>query len=73
MVEMTRYEPGTPTWVDLMTTDPEGARAFYGEVLGWEFDTGADNDYVMCRLRGLEVAGLPFSPATSRPRRRHIT
>jgi len=59
--------------VDLMTTDPEGARAFYGEVLGWEFDNGADNDYVMCRLRGLEVAGLNGSPATSRPRRRHIT
>ncbi|MCQ0024633.1 VOC family protein [Streptomyces somaliensis DSM 40738] len=28
---------GTPVWADAMFTDLEGARAFYGEVLGWTF------------------------------------
>jgi predicted enzyme related to lactoylglutathione lyase len=31
------YEPGTFCWVDLTTTDAEGAKAFYGELFGWEF------------------------------------
>lgn len=28
--------PGTWNWSDLTTPDPEGARAFYGSVFGWE-------------------------------------
>src|SRR5687767_13194810 len=31
------YEPGTFCWVDLATTDAEGAKAFYGDLFGWEF------------------------------------
>jgi uncharacterized protein len=31
------YEPGTFCWVDLTTTDAEGAKAFYGDLFGWEF------------------------------------
>ncbi len=31
-----RYAPGTFCWVDLATTDAEGAKAFYGELFGWE-------------------------------------
>jgi len=27
---------GAPVWVDLMTSDPAGARAFYRTLLGWE-------------------------------------
>lgn len=27
---------GAPCWVDLMTSDVPGARAFYGELFGWE-------------------------------------
>src|SRR5260221_3029870 len=26
---------GAPCWVDLMTSDPERSRAFYGEIFGW--------------------------------------
>ncbi|HYT25105.1 MAG TPA: VOC family protein, partial [Actinomycetota bacterium] len=40
MAEVKSYAPGTPSWVDLMTSDPEGARAFYGELFGWEFEIG---------------------------------
>ena len=31
------YVPGTFCWVDLTTTDAEGAKAFYGDLFGWEF------------------------------------
>ena len=31
-----RYQPGTFCSVDLATTDPAGARAFYGGLFGWE-------------------------------------
>ncbi len=33
------YAQGTPSWVDLATTDIDGAKEFYGELLGWEFVT----------------------------------
>ena len=29
---------GAPCWVDLMSSDVEGARAFYGEIFGWTSD-----------------------------------
>ena len=29
--------PGTPTWTDLMTSDPEAARKFYGNLFGWTY------------------------------------
>jgi predicted enzyme related to lactoylglutathione lyase len=34
--------PGAMTWNDLVTTDPEGAERFYGEVLGWTFEAIPD-------------------------------
>ena len=60
MSEVTSYAPGTPSWVDLSTSDPEAARAFYGELLGWEFDVGPAEagHYAMCLVRGRMVAGL---------------
>jgi uncharacterized protein len=38
MSERSSYEQGTPNWVDLQTTDQEGAKSFYGSLFGWEFD-----------------------------------
>lgn len=32
------HSPGTFSWVDLGTSDADGAKAFYGPLLGWEFD-----------------------------------
>ena len=65
MAEVTSYAAGTPCWVDLSTSDPEGARRFYGELFGWEFDIGAEEygHYTTCRLRGREVAGMGGDPA----------
>lgn len=31
-------EPGTLSWNDLATRDPDGAQRFYGELFGWSFD-----------------------------------
>ncbi len=60
MAEVTSYAPGTPSWVDLMTSDPEGARAFYGGLFGWDFEIGSEDTgyYTMCQLRGRNVAGM---------------
>jgi predicted enzyme related to lactoylglutathione lyase len=38
MPTRTSYLQGTPNWVDLQSTDQEGAKAFYGDLLGWTFD-----------------------------------
>jgi predicted enzyme related to lactoylglutathione lyase len=58
------YAPGTPCWVDLMTSDPEAARAFYGGLFGWEFEIGPPEAgyYTQARVRGLAVAGLGGQP-----------
>jgi uncharacterized protein len=36
MGEVTGYPVGTFSWVDLGTTDVEGAKAFYAELFGWD-------------------------------------
>ena len=61
MGEVERYPNGIFCWVDLGTNDAAGAKAFYGGLLGWEFDdlpTGERGTYSTCRLRGRAVAGL---------------
>lgn len=61
MSERTSFPEGTPSWVDLMTSDPEGARTFYAGVFGWEMDVNPDPDtanYTTAMLHGKRVAGL---------------
>ena len=61
MAEYKEYEPGMFCWVDLATTDAEGAKKFYSELMGWgTMDTPAGQDmvYTMLQLRGKEVGGL---------------
>ena len=61
MGERTSHPPGTFSWVDLGTTDADGAKAFYGALLGWEFQDipvpGAP-PYSMAAIGGLTVAAL---------------
>ena len=55
------YEPGTFCWVDLSTSDADGAKDFYSGLFGWEFE---DNEipggsvYTMCQVRGDTVAAI---------------
>ena len=61
MGEVGRYPDGTFCWIDLGTNDAPEAKAFYGGLLGWEFDdlpTGEKGTYSICRLKGKAVAGL---------------
>lgn len=44
MTEMTEYTPGTFSWTDLTTTDQEAAKAFYGELFGWEAEDNPVGD-----------------------------
>ncbi|MEA9987152.1 MULTISPECIES: VOC family protein [Subtercola] len=58
------YPEGAPCWADLMTTDSEGARAFYGGLFGWGFDGypmpmgDSSAMYYMSTVNGRNVAGL---------------
>ena len=56
------YAEGTPSWVDLDTTDVEGSMAFYSALFGWDWEqTETDtpgNYYHIARLNGLIAAGL---------------
>jgi uncharacterized protein len=64
-----KHEPGTFSWVDLATTDLDGAKAFYGEVFGWEFEdlpVGEGQVYSMAKVDGSNVAAA--SEADGPPR-----
>jgi predicted enzyme related to lactoylglutathione lyase len=61
MPEITTYEHGTPSWVDLATTDLPEAEKFYGSLFGWEKEhspIGDDQVYSMQKLRGKYVAAI---------------
>ncbi|MGE5827747.1 MAG: VOC family protein [Micromonosporaceae bacterium] len=60
----TTFAPGTPSWVDLGTTDLAAAGAFYAALFGWTVDDlGPDaGGYGFLRKDGKMVAGI--GPAT---------
>jgi predicted enzyme related to lactoylglutathione lyase len=61
MGERESYAPGTFCWVDLGTTDAEGAQAFYARLFGWEVEAmpvGGGQTYSMARLGGRDVAAI---------------
>jgi predicted enzyme related to lactoylglutathione lyase len=60
-VKRERYEPGTFSSVDLSTSDADGARVFYGELFGWEFEDSeipGGGVYTMCHVQGDAVAAI---------------
>jgi predicted enzyme related to lactoylglutathione lyase len=65
MSRVTSYTPGTPSWVDLMSSDPDGARRFYTTVFGWEAEVGPPEfgGYTSFKVGGDVVAGLVGQPA----------
>ena len=72
MSERTGYPQGTPCWADIWTDDPEGGRAFYAALFGWEWEVNPDpafGGYGIGLLRGKRVVGLspkmdPNGPTT---------
>lgn len=63
------WPAGVPCWVDLTTSDVEGAKALYGAALGWEMnDLGASlGDWVTCSVTGRMAAGIGPSADGARP------
>jgi uncharacterized protein len=62
MSERDDYPTGVPCWLDTWQADAATAAAFYSRLLGWETEEttpeGAERRYVMCRLRGRDVAAI---------------
>ncbi|MEU6142749.1 VOC family protein [Streptomyces sp. NPDC047081] len=57
----TDFAPGSPCWLDLGAPDVRAAAAFYGTVLGWDYESmGASEDMEggMFKKDGKVVAGL---------------
>ncbi|GAA1282424.1 VOC family protein [Saccharothrix xinjiangensis] len=58
------YAPGTPAWVDMMTTDRDATMAFYSGLFGWDFEVGGPETghYTHALVRGRPVAGFGEMP-----------
>jgi uncharacterized protein len=56
------YPGGVPCWIDSEQPDPEGACAFYAELLGWTFSDvtppGAPDPYFIATVEGRDVAAI---------------
>jgi predicted enzyme related to lactoylglutathione lyase len=71
MPEVSEHAPGTPSWVDLASPDPDASARFYGGLFGWDApeagpveETGG---YRMLRREGKNVAGLGPTQAPDQP------
>lgn len=64
MGQRTSHAPGTLSWTDLATSDPEAAKGFYTTLFGWEYDDrpipeeAGGGTYTMLTKNGKEVAAL---------------
>jgi len=70
MAEMTSYEHGVPSWVDIGTTDLAGGVRFYGALFGWDAqDMGEEaGHYTIVSKDGLQVAALSTAQDPGPPR-----
>ena len=54
---------GAFSWNELMTTDIEGAKSFYGKMFNWQHeDVNYDMPYTLAKIDGQDVAGLMTMP-----------
>lgn len=66
----TPFAPGTPCWVELLSSDVAASQAFYGGLFGWTFEeSDADfGGYVTAYSDGYPAAGIvPHSAHTPGP------
>jgi predicted enzyme related to lactoylglutathione lyase len=59
-MEIDRYEPGVPSWVDLGSPDPQVAADFYGALFGWDAPEGPPETggYRVAMVGDRAVAGI---------------
>lgn len=61
MPEYTSHEPGTFCWIELATSDPQGAKSFYTGLFGWtvnEFPMGEQGMYYIFQKNGRDAAAM---------------
>ena len=60
----TMKQHGAFSWNELMTTDINAAKSFYGELFGWSLDdlNVPGMPYTIAKVDGKEVAGLMLKP-----------
>jgi predicted enzyme related to lactoylglutathione lyase len=60
MATFTQAPAGTVCWIELHTSDVEGAKKFYGSVFGWKYKDlpiGPGGTYHIPQLNGVDVGG----------------
>ena len=64
MATRTEHTPGTPSWIDLGSPDPDAAAAFYGALFGWDIPAGSPEmgGYRIATIGGKSVAGIGPQP-----------
>lgn len=64
MTTIDKHPVNTPSWFDLMTPDPDKARAFYGALFGWQFQVSGPEygGYAMATTAGRSAAGVGKLP-----------
>ena len=61
MPEVTKHLQGSFCWIELGTSDADGAKKFYSELFGWtasDVPAGPDMVYTMLKLNGKDVGAL---------------
>ena len=55
---------GAISWSELMTSDVEAAKKFYGQLFGWELEQAdvPEIEYTVVRSNGREIAGMMTLP-----------
>jgi predicted enzyme related to lactoylglutathione lyase len=68
MGERAQYAPGTFSWADLATTDPDAAKVFYAGLFGWQAEDMPvpGGYYSMQRIDGKDVAAIAGQPPAQR-------
>ena len=65
-MQITKYDPGQFSWVELSTKDGEAAKKFYGSLFGWEYDEIPMPDgppYIMAKLPNGVLGAMYQNPA----------
>ncbi len=69
MTDQPNLTPGRVVWRELMTQDPEKAKAFYAELFGWQYQAVemGMGPYNMVKAGDKMVGGLMKSPTPEAP------
>jgi uncharacterized protein len=55
---------GAISWSELLTSDVDAAKSFYGQLFGWTYEDAPvdDKTYTLVQVNGEEVAGIMHTP-----------